>query len=64
MTFAHNQGENPMIKTMSRKRKRDTRYEVSLGEQSVGFHFGKRSLYVFYKGQKGRKRLWQSPLSF
>ena len=53
-----------MIKTMTRKRKRDSRNGISLGSQSVGFHLGKRSLYVFYKGQKGHKRLWASPLSF
>lgn len=53
-----------MIKTMTRKRKRDDRYDVTLGEQSLGLHFGKRSFYVFFKGQKGRKRLWQNPLNF
>lgn len=52
------------IKTMYRKRKVETRYEVSQGAQSIGFHLGKHSLYVFYKGQKGRKRLWASPLKF
>jgi len=34
------------MKTIYRKRLKKTRYEVSNGPCYVGFHFGKRSLYV------------------